>query len=454
MEQFQKSHPNLATVPRHNSPAPKPLALRPHNVAPVGGLERPKTAPSRQPTGEQSTSTLQSSQTKSTLPPPPAKKFGPYKLPSKISTDFSPLSASVNRTASPGLASIYSSSIPSHDSNRNKGYVDLLDAQSMIRPADFYSRVQATGAKSYGEDVADRNKEHISHVNVPTTRELPPYNTMILSPFVSRDVDDDSDDERPRHPRVRYSIATGLRSKYSNNSHVPDLFPKRTSSRLPLREADEISRPVSRAASARSERASRRQSMPSRTTPNDGTPRSLSAGRKVKAIGDEHFPDALKDRALVAATIEREPVKPNTSNKRQSTAHLHFEHRSGHQRNDSEKTLPDLPASTKDHSRRMTISSSNLVVDTRVPVKRQSLQGIRSRSRGEIYEDSYQQGVPKGTQFPRDRDSSKRQLGSTTDLHNISCNLPGQQPGHKPRKFSPLLRRVLHLFSLLLWKCR
>ncbi|KAL1892496.1 hypothetical protein Sste5346_007006 [Sporothrix stenoceras] len=38
-----------------------------------------------------------------------------------------------------------------------KGYVDLLDAQSEFKPADFYTRVKAAGTRDYGEDVADRN---------------------------------------------------------------------------------------------------------------------------------------------------------------------------------------------------------------------------------------------------------------------------------------------------------
>ena len=38
-----------------------------------------------------------------------------------------------------------------------KAYVDLLDAQSEFRPLDFQGRVKASGAREYGEDVADRN---------------------------------------------------------------------------------------------------------------------------------------------------------------------------------------------------------------------------------------------------------------------------------------------------------
>ena len=37
------------------------------------------------------------------------------------------------------------------------GYVDLLDAQGAFRPSDFKTRLRATGARDYGEDVAERN---------------------------------------------------------------------------------------------------------------------------------------------------------------------------------------------------------------------------------------------------------------------------------------------------------
>jgi hypothetical protein len=37
------------------------------------------------------------------------------------------------------------------------GYVDILDASGALKPSDFKMRIQATGARDYGEDVADRN---------------------------------------------------------------------------------------------------------------------------------------------------------------------------------------------------------------------------------------------------------------------------------------------------------
>lgn len=37
------------------------------------------------------------------------------------------------------------------------GYVDILDAQGAFKPPDFKTRLRATGARDYGEDVAERN---------------------------------------------------------------------------------------------------------------------------------------------------------------------------------------------------------------------------------------------------------------------------------------------------------
>ncbi|KAK4463742.1 hypothetical protein QBC42DRAFT_198487, partial [Cladorrhinum samala] len=42
-------------------------------------------------------------------------------------------------------------------SDGGRGFKDVLDAHSEIAPLDFWARVKATGARDYGEDVADRN---------------------------------------------------------------------------------------------------------------------------------------------------------------------------------------------------------------------------------------------------------------------------------------------------------
>lgn len=40
---------------------------------------------------------------------------------------------------------------------RSSAFVDILDAQGELKPYDFRSRIQASGSRDYGEDVADRN---------------------------------------------------------------------------------------------------------------------------------------------------------------------------------------------------------------------------------------------------------------------------------------------------------
>ncbi|KAL7919429.1 hypothetical protein ACQKWADRAFT_196043 [Trichoderma austrokoningii] len=50
---------------------------------------------------------------------------------------------------------------------RSSAFVDILDAQGEIKPSNFRSRIQASGTRDYGEDVADRNM-----VETPNTRAV------------------------------------------------------------------------------------------------------------------------------------------------------------------------------------------------------------------------------------------------------------------------------------------
>ncbi|KAI0541577.1 hypothetical protein GGR58DRAFT_433653 [Xylaria digitata] len=429
LEEFQKSHPNLATISHNNTAASSPLVSRFRDSGRPGpGVERPRTAPSS-PLGEATNNLGLPPEPAPTLPPIPKKKYGPYRLPPKVTTDIRGSSVPVKPTPSPGLVSIYSDSIRSSESGKPKGYVDLLDAQSMIKPSDFYGRIQATGSRNYGEDVADRNKEgEEKSNNLDTTKAqdiTSHHGGGEWTSVISKDVDDDSDYE-PRPLRIRHSVSSGLRSK--KTSHTSDSYPKRTSSRLPRHDGDETPKVTSRTASARSERAARRQSMPSflASAPGEAS-RSSSVGKRSKEE-DPSLPDSRKGDARSATTHEREYAKPNISTKRQSLVSSHVEHQSRPKRNDLDKPLPALPTSSRNNSRRRTISHNNAIVESRLLAKRQSLQGIRSQSRGEIYEDTYQQKVSlQGAQLPRDRSSARRQLGSTTDLQDSFYNSPAQQ---------------------------
>lgn len=69
----------------------------------------------------------------------------------------SPLPAVSLKPKSKGPASINGSVMSGRSGGGKVGYVDLLDAQGQLRPADFKTRLQAAGARDYGEDVAERN---------------------------------------------------------------------------------------------------------------------------------------------------------------------------------------------------------------------------------------------------------------------------------------------------------
>ncbi|KAI1300587.1 hypothetical protein F5Y03DRAFT_225678 [Xylaria venustula] len=451
LEEFQRSHPNLANISRNNSPAPSPLVPRLRGP----GVVRPRTAPSTQLADSIDPLGLQS-QPAPIVPPQPKKKYGPYKLPPRVVTNFGDSSLLSKPAPSPGLVSIYSDSVRSSENGKPRGYVDLLDAQSMIKPSDFYGRIQATGAKNYGEDVADRNRGEKSS-DLDTTRvqgvhandATGEWNTVI-----SKDIDDDSEgdfdnDEPRRSLKNRHSISASLRPQKAA-SQTPDSFPKRTSSRFPQQNAKDMTKTMTRTESARSERAARRKSMPSVMASASGeTPRSSSAGRKARDREPEFFPDSLRNHARSATAHERGYSKPNISSKRQSLAPSHVGHQSVQKSNDLDKPLPALPPSSRNHSRRRATSHNNAVVESRLLAKRQSLQGISSTSRGEIYEDTYQQKKSlQGPQPSRDRNSTRRQLGSTTDLQDSFYSSPAQQPDRKSQiTSSPPKHRDNHAHS-------
>lgn len=149
---FAESQPSLDTASEDDIPAPAPGIPRFKD----GDIERPSTAPNERP----SSVTFPASS-------PRVKRNGQKRPP--------PLSFRVPRpeTAGPGSRPSSRGSITtitnafrrvsghsrtsSLRSDGTKAFRDILDAHSEIRPADFRARVQATGARDYGEDVAERN---------------------------------------------------------------------------------------------------------------------------------------------------------------------------------------------------------------------------------------------------------------------------------------------------------
>ncbi|KAI0132077.1 hypothetical protein BJ170DRAFT_229793 [Xylariales sp. AK1849] len=126
--------------------------------------KRPRTAPST----DNPWSARQVSDSMKEHPVPPVRRGPPYRLPNKEPEQADRLSKQrppyrlpgkvpdpvVLGKPTPAFAHARSLSIQSNGSRR---FVDLLDAQSSLHATDFHHRLQAAGARSYGEDVADRN---------------------------------------------------------------------------------------------------------------------------------------------------------------------------------------------------------------------------------------------------------------------------------------------------------
>lgn len=81
---------------------------------------------------------------------------------------------------------------------RSSAFVDILDAQGELKPYDFRSRLQASGSREYGEDVADRNM--VETLPSPRTRAF--QSALAVSNF-------------PLRPRGSVSTASSYTRMYT-----------------------------------------------------------------------------------------------------------------------------------------------------------------------------------------------------------------------------------------------
>ncbi|KAI0387727.1 hypothetical protein F5Y04DRAFT_240839 [Hypomontagnella monticulosa] len=282
LEKFQKSHPHLRDI-QFNDSAPPPVVPR--------ILDRPSTAPNHRSPEGSARPKSQSGGSVRPLREPPKKRHGPYRLPSKIPGergDDIQNSKSIYDVPSLKLIRDRNSSVFSGDSSSTRRFVDLLDAQSFIKPSDFYGRVKATGTRDYDEDVADRNiVENGSNSGSMHGGEFH------ADDFGSNVRNDESKVNRPRSSRKRHSMGAGLRTK-SPASNPHSAFRMVVSSQVPEDMDD--------SEASMSQKASRRRSLHSYVPPSSADrPRSASAGRKAKRTDSHHFPDSLRERARLAS---------------------------------------------------------------------------------------------------------------------------------------------------------
>ncbi|KAL4728887.1 hypothetical protein ACLX1H_003289 [Fusarium chlamydosporum] len=121
-------------------------------------------------------------------------------------------------------------SIPTHhrresstDSFQNKrnSFIDVLDAQGEFKPSNFRSRLSATGAREYGEDVAERNLgENGVNFNSAATKafyRLSGSGHLVL-PTNEPDYEEEDDDDCAPYPGVPHGDSGTKRDNWSKPS--------------------------------------------------------------------------------------------------------------------------------------------------------------------------------------------------------------------------------------------
>ncbi|KAI1470587.1 uncharacterized protein F4812DRAFT_418294 [Daldinia caldariorum] len=424
LERFQKSHPHLASDGYFNdsfndNSAPPPIVPR--------VLDRPNTAPTQSPGGSSRPRSRGTSL--KPLREPPKKRHRPYKLPPKVSTERneeSTATRSIHSVPSPSFPRDRNSSVFSADSESTRRFVDLLEAQSFIKPLDFFGRVKATGTKDYDEDVADRNtSENGSNLNSPQAGEFFRKNS---APSIRGG---EGERERPRSSRKRKSTGYGSKTK-SNTASVRAASPATLS--LRAYEDDPASE------TALTEKPPRRSSLHSyATSASIERPGSASTGRRVKGQGSDYFPESLRELARAAIWEDFEYDQSVDLDLRGNRAHSTLSRKISMQRQESDSDLSynanpsfnpprsvktDQPRSLSDSPQRRTISHTSSTIN-KPPSKTASLRTLHLPYRGELVTESYSPSSPSVEDPYRknSHNSPKRCRGPIADFNNSPSEL-------------------------------
>ncbi|OTB20094.1 hypothetical protein K445DRAFT_313902 [Daldinia sp. EC12] len=426
LEKFQKSHPHLGDGHFIDNSAPPPIVPR--------LLDRPNTAPTQSHDGSSRPRTQEGAPVKP-LREPPKKRYGPYKLSSRASTerkDDGTANKSIHSVPSPTFARDRNSSVFSGDSESTRRFVDLLEAQSFIKPLDFYGRVKATGTKDYDEDVADRNiSENGSNLNSPQAGEFYEKNSI---PSIRGDEDEL---DRPRSSRKRKSMGYGMKTK-SNTTSFRTASPAMLSIRAyqddPVNEA-----PLT-------EKALRRSSMhsyvPSASTERPG---SASTGRRVKGQDSDYFPESLREIARAAIWEDFEYDPSVDLDMRGNLAQSSLSRGKSIQGKDSDSDLSyhirnefnpirsakiDQSRSLNSSPQRRTMSHMSSTT-TKPPLKTASLRTLHLPYRGELVTENNSPISPsaEGSLYrKKNRSSPKRRRGPIPDFDGSLHELTSLQP--------------------------
>jgi len=148
-------------------------------------------------------------------------------LPSKQGQKFIPgTTDTICRPPPPATAySSTNTTYKRHDSVLStRGFIDILDAQSEIRPSDFRSRVRASGARDYGEDVAERNLgENGIDLSSPSVQEFYLLNKGAVPAAPSLKAMGNSAGHRLNSARSRSLACIAMTAAMAESTQTPDL---------------------------------------------------------------------------------------------------------------------------------------------------------------------------------------------------------------------------------------
>ncbi|KAK9770213.1 hypothetical protein SCAR479_13097 [Seiridium cardinale] len=402
LETLQKTHPRFKNTQDisfgEHSPAPPPAVSRLQD----GNTGRPRTAPSQDRqawSARRRSGSLKNHPVPKVPAVPPKKQGPPYRLPDKEPgqavryTKPRPPYRLPDRAPDPVVPDkplpLYtrgrSSSIHSSRSGPTGAHVDLLDAQAGFHPTDFRRRLQATGAREYGEDVADRNigegGTSLRSIEARTSYSSPYADSRpsSLVPAARGERDDQNDVKQNK----RHSLNSSLRTK----SLVSEAGAARTKK---TRRPGEAEPHLPKARIRINEDGSEGVSGPTKSEWRKSLPSYLTTSRRKREQDElDEFPDALRVKSKAAlGTTERDHSGTRALSKQRSQHSI----RRGDDAtavvcdmngvNDGVRGVFDssrepLSKAAKD-DRRKTMSHTSRSESSQIPSKRLSLQNLQA----------------------------------------------------------------------------
>ncbi|KAF3005457.1 hypothetical protein E8E14_006439 [Neopestalotiopsis sp. 37M] len=323
-----------------------------------------------------------------------------------------------------------SSSVNSIGSGLGNGYVDLLDAQAGIAPADFRKRVQANGVRDYGEDVADRNlTESTSNLHIPGSRAsfAPSIGSRPTSFIPSVHEKPEPESDRDIKLLKRHSLGSSLRTR----SMASDVAVTRHSSNRRSVHADPRPRSRVRIDENGGEglvaqiKAEWRKSLPS----------YMNSSGKRREDELEPFPESLRiknditpgsidsrERSRSRPSLIQRPSTKDAQSKEKPASANGISSRDHASRINSEPSSSSGPVSkgSKDTERKNSIAASTAEIGQK-PSKRLSLQSLQafSKRRDEAEDEAIRIRSRSAAAEPR----THRRRASTTGSQDFPAEL-------------------------------